>query len=239
MPILAQTADTGLFDRLLELQAPSQVECVDRLAEARLVLTMPLAVLGVVYLLLGWKFHKPLVAANAVAAGALAGGMLANASGSDNPNIMVFGSIAGAILLGVLAILLLNGAVSLMGVLAGGAIGFSAWTYVSMLANNPTMQGYPWAGGLIGLVALGLLAYANFRLAVMIFTAFQGAVMLVAGATSLLLSHDGTAESIRTSAQSNAHLLAALVGVPAVVGFAVQYVVTAKKLKKKLKGSGG
>ena len=182
MAVPVQTPNLSFFDKLVNFQAPSQAECINHLSEAPLVLSIPMVLFGVVYLLFGWRFHKPLVSANAIAAGALIGGMLGNLSGSDNPNVFLFGSIAGAVLLGVLSMLLVHGAVSIMGVIAGAAMGFGAWVYLANVLGNPSLLRYPWAGALVGLVALGLLAYANFRLAVMIFTAFQGSVMLVGGA---------------------------------------------------------
>ncbi|MHC4983578.1 MAG: TM7S3/TM198-like domain-containing protein [Planctomycetota bacterium] len=231
--------DIGFLEKLTDFQAPSQVECVNHLAGVSLIVSIPMAMLGVVYLLLGWKLHKPLVTANAIVAGALIGSMLSKLSSSENPNVLMFASIAGGLLLGLLAMILMHGAVSVMGILAGGAIGFGAWTYIARVVGNPALLKYPWAGALVGLVALGLLAFANFRLAVMIFTAFQGSVMIVAGTTAAFLYDQATAATIRQGAQTNEHLLAALVGVPAVVGFVVQYAAAAKKIKKKLKSSSG
>jgi len=235
MATSSATAGVGFFEKLADFQVPSQAECVDHLAEAPLVATIPMVIFGVLYLLFGWRLHKPLVTANAIAAGAFIGGLLGELSGKDNPNVPLFGSIAGAVLLGVLAMLLIHGAVCAMGILAGAAMGFGVWVYISNIAGNPSLLRFPWAGALVGLVALGLLAYANFRLAVMIFTAFQGAVMLVVGTTALLLFSESAAGYIRQDAQTNVHLLAALVAVPAVVGLAVQHVVAATKARKKLK----
>ena len=48
-----------------------------------------------------------------------------------------------------------------------------------------------------------------------------------------------TATAIREGAETNAHLLAALVAVPALVGFVVQHICATKKIKKKLKPGGG
>ena len=117
-------------------------------------------------------------------------------------------------------------------------MGCAAWGYAASCADNPTLADYAWAGGLVGLVALGLLAYANFRLTVMIFTAFQGAVMAVAGAVALLMLHEMTRERVHWAAESNFHLMAAAVAVPAVIGFTLQYAAAKKKIKKKLKSSG-
>ncbi len=232
-----EVPDAGILERLASFEAPTQLECVNYVARLPVLASVPMIILGIVFLLFGWKIHKPLVTANAIGVGILIGALLGDLSGSKNPNIIVFGAIAGGVLFGLLALLLEHGAVSLMGALAGGAIGYGAWIYVVNVAGNPGMVKSAWAGALIGLVALGLLAYANFRLAVKIFSAFQGAIMGVSGIIALLMFQEAAAGCIRESAENNMHFLAALIAVPTVLGFTVQHVTATKKIKKKLKAS--
>jgi hypothetical protein len=46
-----------------------------------------------------------------------------------------------------------------------------------------------WAGGLIGLVVLGMLSFILFKTSVILFTCVQGAVMFVLGASALFMKY--------------------------------------------------
>jgi hypothetical protein len=226
---------TDLADKLANLELPAPGECLDALAELPPTVALALLVAGAVYLLAGWRLHKLLVIVNATAVGAAAGAMLGDLTGGEGGGVVMFAAAAGGLMLGVLALPLMKGAVCLTGVAAGAAVGYMGWAYVTGMIGKPELADNAWAGALVGLTSLGLLAYANFRLAVMIFTAVQGAVMAVAGVVSLLMLNDYTNESVRWAADHNLHMLAAAFVAPAVIGLALQHAAASKKIKKKLK----
>ncbi len=229
--------DVSFLERLSEFQVPTQVECLDYLSRVPIMVSVPMLIGGVVYLLFGWKLHKLLVVANAMIAGAVGGALLGQMADGDKAGIVAFGAAAGGLMFGVLALPLIRGAVSLTGMIAGGLIGFVGWEHAVQAAGRPELADHAWTGALIGCVALGLLAYANFRLAVMIFTAAQGAAMTVAAAVSLLLLNEETCDIVRGAAENGFHLAAAAVVVPAVIGLALQHADASKKIRRKLKPS--
>lgn len=232
--LLAESSHAGA---LRGLSAPSQAECVDYLADAPLLLSVPMLIVGLAYLIFGWKYHKLFVVANAGAAGAIAGAVLAGMTAGDSTGPVLFGAAAGGLVCSVLAWPLMQSAASLTGAVSGAVMGFAAWAYLMRLTGEPDLARHAWAGALVGMIGLGMLAYANFRLAVMLFTAVQGSIMAAGGAMSLLLMHEQFSDTIRRAAETNVHLLAVVFVLPALVGFALQHNASAKKLKKKLKSS--
>jgi hypothetical protein len=190
---------------------------------------------GLVYLVHGWKVFKVLVVVNA----AMFGGLLGNRFGQvlSGPNMPLFGTLAGGLLCAVLAWPLMKTAVSVMGAMVGGFLGFSMWTYAASAANRPALCEYAWAGGLIGLITLGLLAFVVFQLVVMTFTSIQGSLMTVSGLIAILMCLGPLRTKLHSSLVANRHLLLLLIGVPAVIGFAFQYSGMAKKAKKKHKAA--
>ncbi|MFW6133875.1 MAG: hypothetical protein ACOC8F_08265 [Planctomycetota bacterium] len=235
--LLAETVGSDIFSRLA---APSQVECVDYLGRAPLILSVPMLIVGLAYLAFGWKLHKLFVIANAAAAGAIGGAVLTGmTAGEAEHGAILFGAAAGGVVCGVLAWPLMRGATSLTGAVAGAVMGFGAWVYGTRVAGYHDLTQHAWAGALVGLVGLALLAYANYRLAVMLFTAVQGSIMVAGSAVSLLMLHEQLDATIRRAATTNAHLLAAVFILPALVGFAVQHAAASRKLKKKLKSASG
>jgi hypothetical protein len=156
----------------------------------------------------------------------------------EGNGVILFGAAAGGVVCGILAWPLMRGAVSITGALAGAVTGFGAWAYATRLLGYDHLAPHAWAGALVGLVGLALLAYANFRLAVMLFTAVQGSIMAAGGTMSLLMLHEQLNDVIRHTARNNAHLLAAVFVLPALVGFAIQHVTASRKIKKKLRASG-
>ena len=87
------------------------------------------------------------------------------------------------------------------------------------------------------LLALGLLAFVIFKLVVVVFTSVQGSLMVVSGICAILMKIEPLRSKLQTSMSSNIHLLALLIVVPAVIGFALQYTAVVKKARKKRKAS--
>jgi len=126
-------------------------------------------------------------------------------------------------------------AVGLMAGLAGAFLGSGIWSYVTTSLGQDAISQHAWAGALIGLITLGLMAFVVFRLVIMIFTSLQGAVMTVTGLVSMLMHLDPLREDLRSAISGNSHLLVLLIATPAVMGFAYQYSCVAKKAAKKKK----
>lgn len=225
----------GLAEKLAAFEMPSQLEFVNSLTTLNLAVAAVLIICGFVYLLQGWKIFKVLVVINA----AVLGGILGSQLGAvlKGPNMPLFGGIAGVLLLAVLAWPLMKIGVSLMGAMAGGLVGYVLWGYFFEIAGKQTLTQHAWAGAVIGMITLGLLAFVIFRLVIMIFTSIQGSLMMVSGLCALLMHVGPVKTSLYNALSQNAHLMILLVAVPALIGFAFQYAAIAKKAKKKKKSA--
>ncbi len=234
-PPQTPTQDPTFWDQLLDLASlkgiPTREQFVSGLMNLDLLQCLLLVAIGVVYLLCGWKAFKVLVVANAAMIGALIGAFLGGML--KGPNTQAMGAIAGALLLGALAWPLMKGAVAVMGGLAGSFIGYGVWKYIAGVSGSLTLGDYAWAGGLIGLVALALLAFVIFRETIITFTSLQGAVLAVAGVLAILLMFSGVREPLSRHLVSNLHLLPILIAVPAVIGLGCQHAALVKKKRRK------
>ena len=235
IPKASELPTADIVEKLRNLQVPSQEEFVNTLTTIDAVPAMLMLLFGLVSLLLGWKIFKGLVIANATCIGGLLGAELGKMVETSNGTMWLFGMVAGGLLMAVLAWPMMKYAVSAMGGLAGSFLGYGVWHYVANMTGRADLLDHAWVGALIGLIKLGLLAFIMFRLVVMTFTAFEGALLTVAGALALLLKYEPIAEDVKTALHNNVHMLPLLVILPAVVGFALQYNAVHKLSLRKQK----
>ena len=235
IPKLSELPTADIVEKLRNLQVPSQEEFVNTLTTIEAVPAMLMLLFGLVSLLLGWKIFKGLVIANATCIGGLLGWHLGSMVKTGNGTMWLFGMIAGGLLMAALAWPMMKYAVSAMGGLAGSFLGYGVWLYVADMMGREDLVQHAWAGALIGLITMGLLAFVMFRLVVMTFTAFEGALLTVGGALALLLKAEPVAKDVQTALQNNVHMLPLLIILPAVVGFALQYNAVHKMSLRKQK----
>ena len=215
---------------------PSPDKAVDYLLELGqgqygAVMALLLFACGLVYMLQGWKIFKILVIANAAVLGAVLGAHVGSLL--RGANTWLYLGAGGGLLFAVLAGPLMKYAISLMGGLAGSFLGYSLWHYVADVVGRDDAGQYGWVGALIGLIVLGLLAFVILQAVVTIVTAVQGSIMTVSGIVALMMKYEPLRDSLETPLRQNMHLVALLVGVPAVIGFAFQFAGAAKQAKKK------
>lgn len=230
----------AMLDKLRFWQMPSQGDYISHLATTGILQSAILLACGLVYLLYGWKVFKILVIVNAAIIGGFVGAMLgaAHAQSGGGPAIQWawVGGVGGAALLAVAAWPLMKYAVSLMGGLAGSLLGYGCWRYIAELAGSGAdVHRHAWAGALIGLVTLGLLAFIIFRLTVMIFTSFQGSLLTVSGILGVLMQFDSPKTYLVKALDGNILALPLLLIVPALIGLAFQCITN----RKKSSASGG
>jgi len=239
--ILAQTGQPEqvsqgllrIFDYLLSLEFPPRAAFVEGLQSLHTLQAVALVILGAVYLGYGFRWFKVLVVADGAALGALCGAYLGTLWTS--PNMPLLLGVAGAILLGGIALPMVKYAAGLISAIAGGIAGYALWHFVATASGSDVLIQSAWAGGIIGIITLGMLTFVAFRPAVMVFTAVQGSLMVFSGICSLLLSHADVRESIKPDLLANDYLLTLLVGVPALLGFALQFATETAKIRKKRK----
>lgn len=222
----------GIFGYLGKLQMPSRADFVEALANLGPFQAVGLALAGIVFLIYGFKCFKAFVLIDAALLGAMIGGYLGSLG--QRANLPLLMGLGGALILSVLAWFAMKYAVGVFAALAGGLLGFGLWYVVAAMLGNEGMLRHSWAGGLIGIVALGLLAFVSFRPTVMIFTSLQGAVMIVSGACSVLMANN-VISSLQAELVGNDYLLCVLVAVPAAGGFFYQFADETTKIRKKRK----
>lgn len=181
-----------------------------------------LVIAGALSLMMGWKIFKVLITANALLVGMVVGMSLGGRL--NHPNMDVIMGIAFGLLFAAVAWPMMKWSVSVLGGLAGGAVGYLLWRYVCLAAGQQNLAQMGWVGGVIGLITLSLLAFIMFKVVVMSFTAFEGSFFLVSGVIALLMKAGGLQESLRTTLTENEYLLPLLVLVPAVLGGIFQQV---------------
>lgn len=228
----------AIINSLLHLNMPTREQFITCLETLSTLQAAVVVALGIWYLFYGHKYFKAMVVINGVGAGALFGAYISRiffTNGSSNTPIVM--SLGCAVLFGALSWPMLKYAVGIMGALAGGLVGYAGWHLIATAIGSDSLRQHAWTGGVIGMVAVGMIAFVVFRASVMIFTGLQGAIMTVGGIISLLLSNRSMSDSIRPALVGNDLLLIILLGVPAAVGFAAQYATDAAATRKKRKAT--
>ncbi len=188
-------------------QADLLLWCYDMSSAVALLLVL----LGMVYLLFGFYLFKPLVLLNAAFIGSLVGVYISQKTGGALPSGILGGFIGAAV-----TYPLMKWAVAVMGGLFGAILGLTLWRTFGFEA------GFAWTGGVMGLIACGLLCFIIFRGSVMTYTSLQGSVMLVFGILSLVYKYQGLAPRVTESLQVKPFLLPMMVFIATILGLIYQ-----------------
>ncbi len=169
---------------------------------------------GVVCLFYGWRIFKILVT---ICFGLL--GLLVAIWANDQ---LIGGSVVWLAMIcvlffAVLSIPFMRWGVSLLGALSGGIL-----TTGATLAFGVGDQRLLLAGGLIGLVAGGMISFIVFKIAVILFTSLGGSTLVATGLLGVL--HQNTdPQKLEMFASDYRWFLPVLILVPMVIGFVLQY----------------
>ena len=168
---------------------------------------------GLVFLLYGFKLYKWLVSVVYAGIGSAAGAALAVYLGWD----VILGTIAGALLLGLLAWPLHRVG---WGLLGGALFGGAAVLLMRMQTPNVTyiaaVAGVAFIGGFI-------LTFVLMRPLIILVTSIIGAAVVVQGALRLTLIQPAFGDPVCSTLEAKPYLLAILVAVPALLGFILQW----------------
>ena len=168
---------------------------------------------GTVWLFYGWRIFKILVTICFGLLG-LVLGIWANQQLIDG-NSFWLGLIC-AVFFAVLSIPFMRWGVSILGALSGTILTAGAWMALGLPKE------YVWAGGLIGLIAGGMISFIIFKIAVILFTSLGGSVLMAVGALAILCHHLMSQEEFKTFVVQNVWFLPAIVLVPMAVGVFLQ-----------------
>jgi len=169
---------------------------------------------GIVCLLYGWRIFKILVT---ICFGLL--GLLVAIWANDQligGNVIWLAMIC-ILFFAILSIPLMHWGVSLLGALSGGIL-----TAGATLAFGVGDQRLLLAGGLIGLVAGGMISFIVFKIAVILFTSLGGSTLIVTGFLGVLYQNTDP-KKLEMFASDCRWFLPVLILVPMVVGIVLQY----------------
>lgn len=204
-----------ILERLDFLHQP--MPALEHLASLSLLWPTMLAVLGLLCILNGYRWHKPVVALLGFIIGIGVGNDLAGDVGRP----MVIGLAVG-LLLAIIAAPLLRLSVALLAGCTGGFMGANIWT--GLIGTVDVVQPeQEWIGATIGFVILAMLSFMMFRFCVVLATSVGGAFMLVFGVIALLMQIEDLGTSVATTVDGTRLLMPILTLLSAVGGFVVQY----------------
>ncbi len=212
---------TSVFSRPDTLAHPEQM--MPHLQSMSVIWAVVFLTAGLVCILNGYKFYKPVTVVLALLIGASVGWALGQRIQAES---YITAGCLGA-LMAAACLPLMKYAVAIMGGLSGSFIGANTWTAVGHLmsgksgAINHAAENC-WIGALIGLVVFGMLAFILFKLSVVLFTSISGSTLAVMGAMALLLQVPQWQSSVTQSMTSHTIVLPMLVLVPAIIGLILQ-----------------
>jgi hypothetical protein len=134
---------------------------------------------GVVYMLYGWRIFRVLVVISFGFIGLFLG-ILAGDRLSASQNAIIWGGLAGMVLLAVVSVPLMKWCVSVLGALAGGIVTGGLWIACGL------SQTYLPAGFIVGFIAGGLISFILLKVSVMLFTSLGGSLVMASGMLTLL-----------------------------------------------------
>lgn len=191
---------------------PEQSKLLAHLATAEIYFPIALLIIGALFILFGFKAYKWVVVFNCIALGFWLGGLL-----GQKAQVATVAAVIGALLFGAISWPLMKYAVAVCGGLVGAVIGMVIWAYCEQPVDMA------WAGGLVGLVILGMLSFILFKTSVILFTCVQGAAMLVLGTAALLIKTTPWATTIDSNLAGKPILMPLLVMSVAVLGLLWQH----------------
>jgi len=169
---------------------------------------------GTVWLFYGWRVFKILVT---ICFGLL--GLFLGIYANENfigGNSFWMGLLC-VVFFSVLSIPFMRWGVSLLGAASGGILTAGVWLALGL------PQEYVWAGGLIGLIAGGMISFIVFKIAVILFTSLGGSILLAVGLLAIACQQLIPAGQLKFFANSNQWFLPALILAPMGVGLYLQH----------------
>jgi hypothetical protein len=170
---------------------------------------------GSVCLFYGWRVFRILVT--------ICFGLLGLALGVWANEQLIAGNVIWLALIfsvffAVLSVPFMRWGVTILGAFSGGVLTAGVW----LAAGLP--EPYVWAGGLVGLIAGGMISFIVFKIAVILFTGLGGSTLMVVGVLAVLYqyildSNDGQFESF---VRENQWFLPVLLLAPMLVGMYFQ-----------------
>jgi len=198
---------------------PEQTQLLTDLAGARIYFPIALCVIGILLMAFGFKAYRWIVLLNFVAVGWWIGTLpfKNQIEGKGGEDLALVASIAGAVIMGVIAWPLLRYTVATCGGMVGFVIGMVVWAYCDQPLNMA------WAGGLVGMTLLGMLSFVLFKTTVILFTSIEGASLFAFGVCALVLRYQPWQKQVSTSLDTKPILMPVVIGTLAVIALFWQH----------------
>jgi hypothetical protein len=169
---------------------------------------------GAVCLFYGWRVFKILVTICFALLGLFAGVWANKLLIGGN---VIWLAVLCVVLFALLSIPLMRWGVSILGAAAGGVLTGGGWLALGL------PEQYIWAGGLVGLVAGGMISFIIFKAAVMLFTSLGGSALMLVGALAVVYRYMGAPTRLEDLVFNQKWFLPLVLLGPMVVGMILQY----------------
>jgi len=215
----------GLIDVISQIAAMAQQETAQpptvpldvmwkHITSLDLVEALTFISFGAVCLFYGWRIFKILVT--------ICFGLLGLAVGVWANEYLIAGNVIWlamicVIFFAILSIPLMRWGVSLLGALSGGILTAGVWLAMGL------PEQYVWAGGLIGLIAGGMISFIVFKIAVILFTSLGGSTLMTIGILAVLYGYMVNRQQLEVFVFDYPWFLPSLVLVPMAVGIFLQH----------------
>jgi hypothetical protein len=209
----------GILQTILVAQSgPSDMVPVDvmwkHITSLDLVESVTFVAFGVVWLFYGWRVFKILVTICFGLLGLFLG-LWANESFVGGNGFWL--GLICVVFFAVLSIPLMRWGVCLLGATSGGILTAGVWLALGL------PEQYIWAGGLVGLIAGGMISFIVFKIAVILFTSLGGSILLTLGVLAIVCSEVMSGNELRNFVDKNQWFLPALLLAPMAVGIYLQH----------------
>ncbi|HNY78524.1 MAG: hypothetical protein RBS72_12640 [Sedimentisphaerales bacterium] len=170
---------------------------------------------GSVCLFYGWRVFRILVT---ICFGLLGLGLGVWANQRLIAGNVIWLSLICSIFFAVLSVPFMRWGVTFLGAISGGILTAGVW----LAAGLP--EEYVWAGGLVGLIAGGMISFIVFKIAVILFTSLGGSTLMVVGILAIVYRYiaGGDGERLQVFAQANQWFVPTLLLVPMAIGIFLQ-----------------
>lgn len=182
-----------------------------------------LLLLGLIFIFSARRSYRALIMANCAALGWYLAMFLAHWSWIAGAAAALIGTV-----IGVLLVPMMRMALFILGALAGGAVGVALW---HVFKQPPD---YQWVPAVLGVIVLGIAGLYVFEISAVLICTLEGAIMVVMGATGLILRY-GTRNMrqayLANIARQPINLLAVIIGIMC-IGVLVQMAFSARSEEK-------
>ena len=170
---------------------------------------------GSVCLFYGWRVFRILVT---ICFGLLGLGLGVWANQRLIAGNVIWLSLICSIFFAVLSVPFMRWGVTFLGAISGGILTAGVW----LAAGLP--EEYVWAGGLVVLIAGGMISFIVFKIAVILFTSLGGSTLMVVGILAIVYRYiaGGDGERLQVFAQANQWFVPTLLLVPMAIGIFLQ-----------------